>query len=141
MNLESIFKTLGWPLTLVAVVASVFALFGLPYEQALLAVGALTFLPLLIALVINVGKTLGIVDDGTSGKWSAAINLAAFVGIAFLFKLYPTFDLSGLDVRLTDILKAVTVLVGYVLELVASKKAHGLYVNTLGVKAFSFSAR
>ena len=139
MNLESIFKTLGWPLTLVAVVASVFALFGLPYEQALLAVGALTFLPLLIALVINVGKTLGIVDDGTSGKWSAWITLLAFVGVAFLFKLYPTFDLSSLDVQLTDILKAVTVLVGYVLELVANKKAHAFYVKNLGIKAFSYS--
>ena len=140
MNLESIFKTLGWPLTLVAVVASVFALFGLPYEQALLAVGALTFLPLLIALVINVGKTLGIVDDGTAGKWSAGMTLLAFVGVAFLFKLYPTFDLASLDVRLTDILKAVTVLVGYVLELVANKKAHAFYVKNLGIKAFSYSA-
>lgn len=139
MNLESIFKTLGWPLTLVAVIASVFALFGLPYDQALIAVGALASLPLIIALVINIGKTLGWVDDGTAGKWSALINLGAFFAVAMLFKLYPNFDLSALDVQLADILKAVTVLVGYLLELIATKKAHSFYVNTLGIKAFSFS--
>lgn len=136
MKLEEIFKTLGLPLALVAVIVALLAWAGLTLDQLYVVVGSLVGLQLLGAFLVDVLKYVGVVDPTTSGKWSAAFQLVALIGVALWLKLWPSFDIYGADAQLLEFVKVASLVFAYVTQVTGAKAVH---VFLLGrVKGFRF---
>ena len=138
-KIEELLKALGLPVALAAVIASVAGLLALPLDHAVQLFGILTGVPFVVALVIDLLKLLGVVNDGTAGKWSAGMNLVFIIGLAVLLRFIPAFDVAGWDAKILEVAKAIVLIVTFILQLFGTKGAHQFYVNGLGAKRFSFS--
>lgn len=136
-DIGNIIKSLGLPLGLVAVIASILALFGISLDQVVVIASSLIGLQLLIALAVNILKWAGVVDDGTAGKWSAGFNLLSLFGIAALLHSNPEFDFVSLDAQLTDVAKFASLVFFYVVQIIGTKSMHGFTTKGLGIKAFT----
>jgi uncharacterized membrane protein YczE len=139
-KLQELFKAIGLPIGLVAIVVAVAAFVGLPLEQAMQLFGVLVGVPFVIALVIDILKQFGVVDDGTAGKWSAVLNLIVILGLAVLLKFIPNFDVVSLDKQILELAKAVAIIVIYLIQLLGTKSAHVAYVRGLGIARFSYGS-
>lgn len=139
LKLEELLKSIGLPVGLAAVIAAVAVFFGVPLEQAFQLFGVLAGIPFVIGLVIDLLKQFGVVNDGSAGKWSAALNLVAIIGLAIALKLWPSFDYASLDAYIYEIGKALMVIITFVLQLVGTRSAHRAYVRGLGIRRFSLS--
>lgn len=138
-KLQELFKAIGLPVGLVAIVVAVAGFARLPLEQAWQLFGVLVGVPFVIALVIDILKQFGVVDDGTAGKWSAVLNLIVILGLAVLLKFVPNFDVASIDAKILELAKAVAIIVVYLIQLFGTKSAHRAYVNGLGIARFSFA--
>ncbi len=138
-KLQELLKAIGLPVGLVAIVVAVAGFVGLPLEQALQLFGVLVGVPFVIALVIDILKQFGVVDDGTAGKWSAVLNLVVIIGLAVLLKFVPDLDVVSIDAKILELAKAVAIIVVYLIQLFGTKSAHRAYVNGLGIVRFSFA--
>lgn len=139
ISLPSILAELGWPLGLVAVFGAVLALFGVSLDQVLIIAASLIGLWAVLSLIVNVLKTVGVVDPGTSGKWSAALNLAAIIGIAAVLAAKPDFDFAALDVQLQIVAEFGSLLLVYLTNILGTQAMHKVQVRQLGIRAFSFT--
>jgi uncharacterized membrane protein YczE len=139
-KLQELFKAIGLPVGLVAVIVTVAAFIGLPLEQAMQLFGVLVGVPFVIALVIDILKQFGVVDDGTAGKWSAVLNLVVILALAVLLKFIPNFDVVSIDAKILELAKAVAIIVVYLIQLFGTKSAHRAYVQGLGYVRFSHSS-
>lgn len=129
MKLEDILKTLGLPLALVAVIVALLAWVGLTLEQLYAVTASLVGLQLAISFVIDVLKYVGVVDDGTSGKWSAAFNLVTLIGVAVWLKFFPDFDIHAVDIQLLELAKTLIVVFAYVIQIIGTKAVHKVAVS------------
>lgn len=141
IDLPETLRQLGLPISLVALFAAVLGLFGVELDTILLIVEGLTGTFALIALVINVLKWAGVVNDGTAGKWSAVGNLVVLVTVTVVFKLYPLFDFGGIDAQIAEFVKVAGIVFAYIVQIVGSKHIHLAITRGLKVRAFSYSAR
>jgi len=141
IDLNETLKTLGLPLGLVALFAAVLGLFGVQLDTILLIIEGLVGTFALVALVIDILKWAGVVNDGTAGKWSAIANLVVLVMVTVVFKLYPTFDLGGVDAYIAEFAKVAGIVFAYIVQLVGSRQVHLFMVRGLKVRAFSYSMR
>lgn len=137
MKLEDIFKTLGLPLALVAVIVALLAWAGLTLEQLYVVVGSLVGFQLFGAFVVDVFKYVGVVDPNTSGKWSAAFQLFALVIVATWLKLFPSFDIYGADAQFAEFIKVVSLVFAYVTQVTGAKAAHVFVFGR--IKGFRFA--
>jgi hypothetical protein len=78
----------------------------------------------LIAALINLLKLIGVVKDGTSAKWAAAFNLAAFVGLVLLGVFRPDLTTDILDGYAGQIAGVLLFLLGFLMQIVGSKSGH-----------------
>ena len=140
MNLESIFKSLGLPMGIVAVIVAVLGAFGLSADEITAVSITLVGVQLCVSLFIDVLKYAGVVNDGDAGKWSAAINLIIFCAVALQLRFIPAFDVAGLDAQLMNFAKIAGLVFIYVTQITGTKQAHYLFAHTVGIKAFSHSA-
>lgn len=85
---------------------------------ALAGVGAL------IAVLINVGKVLGWVQEGQSTTWSTGLNIVGMIALLLLQIFKPDMDLAALDGAAGQIAQALVILVGLVTQMLSSKGAH-----------------
>ena len=85
---------------------------------ALAGVGAL------IALVVNVLKTFGLVKDGQAPAASLLLNLAGVVALILLKVFKPDMDVAGLDATAAAIASAGVTLFGLFVQLWGSRLAH-----------------
>jgi hypothetical protein len=138
-DLGELLKAVGLPVGLVAVFAAVLMFFGIQLDQVLEIAGAMVGAQLLIALVINVLKTTGAVDDGTAGKWSAALNIALIVGVAATLGFKPDFDFGSLDAALKTFAEFAGLLIGLLLNVLGTQSMHVAMTDGLGIRAFSLS--
>lgn len=138
INIVSILKTLGWPLGLVTVLGAVLALFGVSLDQVLVIAGSLVGLWAVFALVVNILKVVGVVDPGTAGKWSAALNLLGVIGIAFVLASNPTFDFLSLDAKLKIIAEFGSMILVLVVNMLGTQAMHNMMVKNFGIRAFTF---
>jgi uncharacterized membrane protein YczE len=136
-KLQELFKAIGLPVGMVAVIVAVAKFVGLPLEQAVQLFGVLIGVSFVIAFVIDVLKQFGVVDDGTAGKWSAVMNLVVILALAVLLKFMPNFDVISIDAKILELAKAVAIIVVYLMQLFGTKSAHRAYVNGLGIVRFS----
>lgn len=138
IDLVSILKTLGWPLGLVAVFGAVLMLFGVSLDQVLALAGSLVGLWAVLALIVNILKVVGVVDPGTSGKWSAAFNLAGVIAIAAVLAANPQFDFITLDAKLKIIAEFGTMLLVFMIDMLGTQAMHKVATRNLGISAFTF---
>lgn len=138
-KLQELFKAIGLPVGLVAIVVAVTGFVGLPMDQAVQLFGVLVGAPFVIALVIDILKQFGVVDDGTAGKWSAVMNLVVIIGLSVLLKFAPNFDVVSVDAKMLELAKAAAIIVVYLIQLFGTKGAHRAYVKGLGYVSFSHS--
>jgi hypothetical protein len=111
-------------------------------EYILAILTALVGWPALVALVIDILKYVGAVDDGTAGKWNLGLNLLGFIAVAVAVGLFPDFDIPGFDAKLLEYVKIVAYIVTVVIQIVGTKFAHLLYIETpIGKKYFSYSTQ
>ncbi len=138
MKIDNVFQTLGIPLALVGVVVALLAWAGLSPDQLYVVAGGLVGVQMLGALVIDVLKYVGAVNAGTSGKWSAAIQLVVWIVIVVWFKLYPAFDIYSADAQILEFVKVVAVVFAYITQLIGAKSAHVVLFRR--VPGFTFHA-
>ena len=86
---------------------------------ALAGVGAV------IALVVNVLKTVGVVRDGQAQDFSLVLNLAGVAALVALRVFTPDLDVAGLDATAGKIAEAGVIVFGLVVQLYGSRLAHG----------------
>lgn len=138
IDIVSILKTLGWPLGLVTVLGAVLALFGVSLDQVLSIAGSLVGLWAVFSLIGDILKIVGVVDPGTSGKWSAALNLLGVIGIAFVLASNPTFDFFALDAKLKIIAEFGSMILVFVVNMLGTQAMHNMMVKNFGIRAFTF---
>ena len=138
IDINALFKSLGLPLGLVAVLAAILGLFGLTLEQVLTVAGTMVGLWAVLSLAINILKVSGVVDPGTAGKWNAVLNLIAIGIVAYILGVNPAFDFGQLDASLQVIAQFGALVLGYVVSVMGTKSLHAVQVKGLGIRAFTF---
>lgn len=78
----------------------------------------------LIALLINIGKTAGLIKDGQAGTVSAGLNLLGLAGMFALRVFAPDADIPAIDAQLSSFAQVGLVVLTYVSQLLVSKGAH-----------------
>lgn len=110
-------------------------------ENILAVLTALVGWPALVALVIDILKYVGAVNDGTSGKWNLGLNLVGFIAVAVLTGYFPDFDIPGFDVYLLEYVKIAAYVFMLITQVFVARGAHSLYVKTsFGKKYFTYSS-
>lgn len=100
--------------------------------QVLAGVGAL------IAFLVNIGKIVGLVKDGTAQNWVAGLNLAGLVALFVLRVFVPSADIGELDGLAATIAQLGVLVLGLVTQLLGSKLAHASVRGTWAIgKSFS----
>lgn len=123
-DLKTIFKTLGWPLGMVGVIIAVLIWIGLTPEQLITVALSLVGLQLMQAFIIDVLKYVGVVDDGTAGKWSAVFNLLTLGLVVVWLKFFPLFDIYALDKQLLELAKLLMLIFAYVTQIIGTRQMH-----------------
>ena len=139
IDLPQTLKELGLPVGLVALFAAILGLFGVSLDNILLIIEGLVGTFALIALLIDILKWAGVVNDGTAGKWSAAANLLVLITVTIIFKLYPQLDLGSIDAQIAEFAKVAGIVFAYIIQIIGSKGAHQAF--TRGLKIWAFSHR
>jgi hypothetical protein len=139
-DLKETLKALGLPVGLVALFAAVLGLFDISLDNILLIVEGLAGTFALIALVIDILKWAGVINDGTAGKWSAAANLVVLVTVTVVFKLYPQFNFGSIDSYIAEFAKVVGIVFAYIIQIIGSKGVHLAMTRGMNVRVFSYSA-
>mgnify|MGYP001768597225 CR=1 FL=1 len=86
--------------------------------------GAMAGFAALVAVLINVLKTFGVVKDGDASKWSAILNLVGLVGLVVAKIVWPDLSTSGVDAIAGLVAGILVVVLGYVVQIVVSSKTH-----------------
>lgn len=78
----------------------------------------------LIAVLINIGKALKIVKDGTATIWSTGLNLIGFIVLVVLRVVQPDFSFESLDPVAQNIATVLSSIFGIILQLLGSYGTH-----------------
>lgn len=100
-------------------------------EQVLSVIAALVGVPALLALLIDILKWAGVVQDENAGKISAAFNLIALIVTAVLLQFFPKVDIATLDQALLEIVKFAALIFQYMIQITMTKAAHIFYKRTV----------
>ncbi len=78
----------------------------------------------LIAMLIDIGKSAGWLQDGVAPKWSAGLNLLGMVAL-IAFKIFkPMLAIEIIDAQAGIIASVLLVVSGYVLMIITSRQTH-----------------
>lgn len=138
-DLKKIFSTLGLPLALVAVIVALLSWLGLDLDSIVAVAVTLVGLQLMGSFLIDALKYAGVINDGSSGKWSAAFNLIALAAVAVWMKFFPAVDIHAVDNQLLEFAKVCIYVFAYITQIVGTKRVHQVAVQNFGIRAFSFS--
>lgn len=110
-------------------------------ENILAILATLVGWPALVALAIDILKYVGIVDDGTAGKWNLGFNLLAFVIVGIVTGFFPDFNVGGADAILLEYVKLAAYLFALVVQILGTRVAHALYIKTsVGRRFFTYNS-
>lgn len=108
-------------------------------ELALTLLAGLVGLPALWSVIIDLLKFVGVVTDGTAGKWSAAFSIFTIVGVLVAVNFFPSLDIQGTDTLLLEIAKFAGIMVTLLTQIFVAKGTHALTSRV--IPALSFSRR
>lgn len=128
-------------LTLVAVfalalfVAPAFALQDEPPPPSVLDVvldvitqfGTLAGFGALVAALVNILKTFGVVTDGTGGQWFAGFNLVGIAVLLYFRFFQPDIPIDYIDAQAAVFAQILLLVLGYVVQLGSGLFAHNLF--------------
>jgi hypothetical protein len=78
----------------------------------------------LVAVVINIFKSFGWVQDGQAQSYSAALNLVGMGVLLYLNVFQPQADVKFLDAQAGQIATVLIAVMGYVVQLGGAKLTH-----------------
>ena len=139
IDIKETLKQLGLPVGLLALFAAILSLFGVDLDVVLLIIEGLTGTFALIALLINVLKYVGVISDGSAGRWSAAANLVVVISVAIVFKLYPSFDFGSVDGQIAEFAHVAGIVFAYIIQVIGAQRVHMAMTRGLGITSFSFT--
>jgi len=77
-----------------------------------------------IAVLVNIGKSTGIVKDGTAQTWSAGLNIVALAGL-FVAQLFGVNHLvPAIDTQAGELATLLQVALAFVIQFLATRKTH-----------------
>jgi hypothetical protein len=95
----------------------------------------------LIAVLINIGKALGWIQDGQATTWSTVLNIVGMISLLLLQIFKPGMDITAVDSAAGQIAQMLIILVGLVTQMLSSKGTHlALKGTPLIGKSFSLPA-
>lgn len=108
------------------------------FNELVILLASLGGVGAVIAMLINIGKSVGLVQDGQAKVYSAGLNI---LGLALLFavKIFkPDFDVAGFDAQAAQFAAVATTVVAYLIEIGAADLAHNLLKGLPAIgKSFS----
>jgi hypothetical protein len=95
-------------------------------QAAMTQLGLLGGVAAIIAVLINIFKTLGVIQDGQATTYSVVANFVVFAGLVAtnLFKI--NVDVAGLDANLATYAVMLTTVFGYFVQLGGTKLFNSL---------------
>jgi len=78
----------------------------------------------LIAFIVNILKSLGLVKDDQAATWSTGLNLLGLAGLFAVGVYAPHIDLVGMDEQVQEFVVVGLVVFNYILQLLGAKVAH-----------------
>lgn len=94
------------------------------WNSLLATFGALAGVAAAVTALVNIGKSIGLVKDGTAGAWSTGINL---LGLVFLYINDVAgfgIDVAEVDALLATFAQVSVAVVAFIMQLVESKVFH-----------------
>jgi len=107
-------------------------------NDLVLQLGSLVGWAALLAVLINVGKWIGFVKDGTAGLWSTGGNIIGLI-VLFVLKVWkPDFDIGGLDGAAAVVAQLLNIVLSLLIQLGVSFGSNKM-VKSLGIPVVSKS--
>lgn len=100
------------------------------FDTLLVQWAALSGFGALIAFLINVLKTFGIVKTDQAPAWSAALNIIGLAALLITGLVVPDLDIPALDAQVAEFVQVGIVLFSYIIQLLGSKLGHAVVVGT-----------
>ena len=88
------------------------------------AFAALVGVAALVAVLVQIGKLIGIVKDATANKWAAGLNLFCFIALVLLGVFRPDLTLDFLDGYAGRIAQALVYVLGFVIQITGSQPVY-----------------
>src|SRR3990167_643434 len=107
--------------------------------QLIVAFGSMAGVAALVAVVIDVFKRFGLVQDGSSPRWSAALNLLALIAVVAARYFAPDVAVEFLDAQAGFVAQAAALILSLVMQLQVSPAVHDALVDNESPAAFSTS--
>lgn len=99
-------------------------------EQLFASFLALGGVAALVAILVNVGKQIGWVPDGSAPTAALGLNLVAFVAFVLLKIFAPEMDVAGLDAGAQQLATILVQVLAFVMQLGASRVANAAVRGT-----------
>lgn len=80
---------------------------------------------ILAALIVDILKYIpGLVKDGTSSQWAAAVSLIGMIGFSVYFFLSPAASFEMVDATLAIVVMIIKIVLGLVMQLFVPSAVH-----------------
>jgi hypothetical protein len=86
-----------------------------------IAFASLVGVAALVAVVVQIGKLIGVVKDSTANQWAAGLNLLCFIALVLLGVFRPDLTLEFLDGYAGRIAQALIYVLGFVIQITGSQ--------------------
>lgn len=103
-----------------------------------LSLGGLVGVAGFVVVLVNVGKWIGFIQDGTSAAWSAGLNLVIFGVLVGVRIFNPAVTLAFMDEKIGQLAQIGVIILGYLTQIVSSGKIYA-WVKTLKIPVVSKS--
>jgi hypothetical protein len=78
----------------------------------------------LIAFIVNILKTFGLVKDNQAVTWSTGLNLLGLAGLLAVGVYAPQLDVAGIDSKVAQFVQVGLVVFAYIVQLLGAKLGH-----------------
>jgi len=95
----------------------------------------------LVAVLVQIGKLAHVVKDGTSARWTASLNLLAFIVLVAFGVFQPGIAVAVLDGYAAQVAQIALFVIGFVVQMTTSKPVYVALRNArVPLLAYSYSA-